>query len=124
MVYPDTISVYHKLRHPPDTGSERGGETPAPSSLVLDCIVISHQHRRVAARLEEDIVVYDYQAARKTAMPPFVRDMLAKTWTAQLRETARARERTWELVRAVERLERGTWDRKGAMEAWGSAAAA
>ncbi|KAL2017101.1 hypothetical protein VTK56DRAFT_2573 [Thermocarpiscus australiensis] len=114
MVYPDKISVYHKLRARPE------GD-PAPSSFMLDCIVLSHQHRRISARLEEDVVVYDYRAARKTSMPDFMLDMFDKTWRLQEQETFRARTRIWQLIEAVEELEKETWDRADAVEDLGSA---
>lgn len=114
MVYPDKISVFHKLRIRPE------GD-PAPSSFMLDCIVLSHQHRRVAARLEEDIVVYDYKAARKTSMPGFMADLFNKTFDLQEQEMARARTRIWDLINAVEALEKETWNREDAVEDLGSA---
>ncbi|KAK4191274.1 thioesterase-like superfamily-domain-containing protein [Podospora australis] len=114
MIYPDSISVFHKLRCKPE------GE-PAPSNFMLDCIVLSHQHRRISARLEEDIVVYDYKTARKTSMPDFMVELFHKTWSAQTAEEVRARTRIWELISAVEKLEKETWDREDAVEDMGSA---
>lgn len=114
MVYPDKISVYHKLRVKP-----RGD--PAPSAFMLDCVVLSHQHQRPAARLEEDIVVYDYRAAGKTAMPGFMLDLFRQTFEMQEAETVRARRKIWGLIDAVEKLEKETWDRAGAVEDVGCA---
>lgn len=114
MVYPDKISVLHKLRTKPCG-------TPAPSAFMLDCIVLSHQHQRVAARLEEDIVLYDYRAAQKASMPGFMVELFSETYRMQEEETARARTRIWDLIGAVEALERETWDREGAVEDLGSA---
>lgn len=113
MIYPDKISVYHRLRCKPE------GD-PAPSNFMLDCIVLSHQHRRPSARLEEDIVVYDYKAGRKTAMPGFMVELFQKTWNLQEAEEVRARTRIWELIGAVEKLEKETWDREDAVEDLGS----
>ncbi|KAK3366124.1 thioesterase-like superfamily-domain-containing protein [Lasiosphaeria ovina] len=113
MVYPDNISVYHKLRTKPERDA-------APSAFMLDCVVLSHQHRRIAARLEEDIVIYDYKAAKKASMPPFMLDLFAETYRLQVEETARARGRIWDLIAAVERLEKETWDREDAVEDMGS----
>ncbi|KAK3326221.1 thioesterase-like superfamily-domain-containing protein [Apodospora peruviana] len=117
LVYPDKISVYHKLRVKPE------GE-PAPSAFMLDCIVLSHQHRRVAAKLEEDIVVYDYRVAKKASMPQFMVDVFDETYRLQQEETVRARTQIWSLVRAVEQLEKETWNREGAVEDLGSSAKA
>lgn len=115
LVYPDKISVYHKLRYPP-----LSPQLPK-ESLILDAVVLSHKHRRVAAKMEEDIVVYDYKAVAKTTVPPFMRKELDDTYRLQEVEKTRARERIWELVRQVERLEKETWDRFDAVEDSGSA---
>ncbi|KAK1778637.1 thioesterase-like superfamily-domain-containing protein [Copromyces sp. CBS 386.78] len=112
LVYPDRISVYHRLASPPQSGV---------TSFHLECVVLSHQHRRVAARLEEDIVIYDYRKAGKTAMPEFMLSLFDKTWKLQQEETIRARKRIWELIGGVERLESETWDREDAHEDLGSA---
>ncbi|KAI1101240.1 thioesterase-like superfamily-domain-containing protein [Jackrogersella minutella] len=112
MTYPDTISAYHKLRFEPSSSD---------TSLVLDCIILSHSHKRVAARTEEDVVVYDYRAARKTPVPPFALDMFRDIWRLQEEEVCRARARIWGLVGEVEKLEKETWDRAGAVEDLGAA---
>ncbi|KAK4040211.1 thioesterase-like superfamily-domain-containing protein [Parachaetomium inaequale] len=112
MVYPDKISVHHKLRTQPT-------RDPAPSSFYLDCVVLSHRHRRVACRLEEDIVVYDYQKGGKTGMPAFMLDMFEETWRLQEEATARARSRIVAMHAAVERLEGETWNRADAVEDMG-----
>ncbi|KAJ0108137.1 hypothetical protein J7T55_007256 [Diaporthe amygdali] len=115
MTYPDKVSVYHRLRYPPSA-------QPSPSSLILDAVVFSHRHRRVSARVEEDIVIYDYRAARKTEMLPFMRDVLEDTFAQQEAERVRARTRIWDLIGDVERLENETWNRPDAVEDMGGAA--
>jgi hypothetical protein len=114
MVYPDTISVYHKLRTSP-VGQ------PMPSDFVLDCVVLSHNHKRPAARLKEHIVVYDYKAAKRTELPPFVLDWFIETYRLQGEEMIRARAKIWDLIGAVKELEKETWDREDAAEDLGSA---
>lgn len=117
IVYPDKISVYHRLTHRPS-------ESPAPpTSLILECLVLSHNHRRIAARVSEDIAIYDYRRAAKTAMPAFMHAMLDRTWDEQVAAAGRSRRRIWELVAEVEALEGETWNRGGAVEDLGSAAA-
>lgn len=115
LTYPDRVSVYHRLRYPPSA-------QPSPSSLILDAAVFSHRHRRLSARVEEDVVIYDYRAVRKTEMPAFMRDVLEETFVQQQDEMLRARRRIWELIRGVESLEKETWDRPGAVEDIGGAA--
>ncbi|KAI1464550.1 thioesterase-like superfamily-domain-containing protein [Daldinia caldariorum] len=112
MTYPDSISAYHKLRFQP---SETDG------SLVLDCIILSHRHQRVAATTEEDVVFYDYAIAKRTNIPSFALNKLRDVWRKQGEEMYRARARIAELVRSVEGLEKGTWDRKDAVEDLGGA---
>ncbi|KAL2268897.1 hypothetical protein VTJ83DRAFT_3743 [Remersonia thermophila] len=123
LVYPDKISVYHRLSAPPlpeAAGPHQAAPQP-PSSFTLTSLILSHNHRRVACRLDEDIVVYDYRRGAKTALPEFMARVLQGVWADQERETRRARERVWELVAAVEALERDTWNREGAVEDLGSA---
>jgi hypothetical protein len=115
MTYPDRISVYHKLRHDPSSSPK------PPSAFTLDCIILSHNARRIAARLEEDIVIYDYKAARKTAMPDFMVRLFGETFRLQEEEMRRARGRIWQLIREVEELERETWNRDDAVEDMGGA---
>ena len=113
LVYPDRVSVYHKLASLP---------TAADTSLVLDCVVLSHKHRRPAARTAEDVVIYDYRQGQKTTMPPFVLDVFQATWHLQELEKQRARTRTWEVLKDVEYLEKATWDREDAVEDMGPGA--
>ncbi|ORY70963.1 thioesterase-like superfamily-domain-containing protein [Pseudomassariella vexata] len=111
IIYPDTISVYHKLRSLPSA---------TDTSLILDCVILSHKHRRVAARTEEDIVIYDYKAGKKTTVPPFVLDVFRDTWRQQEEATSKARDRIWGLLGEVEALEKETWDCEGAVEDLGA----
>ncbi|KAI1768045.1 HotDog domain-containing protein [Hypoxylon sp. FL1150] len=112
MTYPDTISAYTKLRAEP---------TASDTSLVLDCVILSHRHKRVAARTEEDVVIYDYGAARKTPVPPFALAAFRDVWSRQQEETRRARARIRELAGLVEGIEKETWDRSDAVEDMGTA---
>ncbi|KAI1424355.1 thioesterase-like superfamily-domain-containing protein [Xylaria sp. FL1777] len=112
MTAPDTISAYHRLRICPE-------ETH--TSLILDCIILSHRHRRIAARTSEDIAIYDYREAKKTVFPGFMLDVLRDTWRRQEERADWARERIWNLLKEVECLEKETWDRKDAVEDFGTA---
>ncbi|KAI0159921.1 thioesterase-like superfamily-domain-containing protein [Hypoxylon sp. FL1284] len=111
VTYPDTISAYHKLRAAPDATSER---------LSLECVILSHRHRRVAARTHEDVVVYDYAGGGgKARVPPWALPGLDAVWHHQLSEQAAARARIQELDGMVAELEGDTWDRPGAVEVTG-----
>jgi hypothetical protein len=68
----------------------------------------------------EDIVIYDYQKARKTKMPDFVKSGWLATLQAQEKEKASAAARIQELTVRVTDLEKGTWDRTDAIEDLGS----
>jgi len=84
-------------------------------------MILSHKHRRIAARTEEDVVIYDYRAGKKATMPPFVLQTFQDTWERQEGETKRARLRIQELSREVEALEKETWNREDAVEDLGAA---
>lgn len=111
VVYPDRISVYHKLRFLPGKSD---------TSLILDCMILSHRHHRVAARTAEDIVIYDYRTASKTTAPPFVRDVFSSTWEKQEEAIRASRTRIWQLIKQVEEIEKETWDREDAVEDLGA----
>ncbi|KAI0875498.1 thioesterase-like superfamily-domain-containing protein [Hypoxylon argillaceum] len=112
MTAPDTISVYHRLSVPPEA---------TDTSLILDCVIFSHAHRRIAARTFEDIAIYDYRTAKKTVLPGFMLDVLRDTWRQQGEQTDWARARIWGLLKDVESLEKETWDREDAIEDFGGA---
>ncbi|KAI1171458.1 thioesterase-like superfamily-domain-containing protein [Nemania sp. FL0916] len=112
MTAPDSISVYPKLSRPPEA---------THTSLMLDCVVFSHRHRRIAARTAEEISLYDYRAATKTVLPTFMLDVLRDAWRRQQERTDLARARIWDLLARVEGLEKETWDREDAVEDLGAA---
>ncbi|KAK5107416.1 hypothetical protein LTR62_001277 [Meristemomyces frigidus] len=111
MTWPDRISVYHKLHHAPTSGSD---------AIVLDVLVMSEKHQRPAARLSEDILVYDYTRAKKIALPAFMYDMFSSTWILQEQARKENTEKGARISAEVRRLERETWDGDGAVERVGS----
>jgi Thioesterase-like superfamily len=74
VVYPDTTTTLHKLVSKPDQNS---------TGIDMEVIIISEREQRVAARCFEDIVVYDYQAGQKTALPAFIIEELGSAYDAQ-----------------------------------------
>ena len=44
----------------------------------MRCLVLSHTHQRAAARIAEDVLVYDYRAGKKVALEPWVEDTFRK----------------------------------------------
>ncbi|KAK4553432.1 hypothetical protein LTR86_009489 [Recurvomyces mirabilis] len=111
MRWPDHISIYHKLHNEP---------TPDDAAIVLDVVVMSELHQRPAARLSEDILIYDYTRAKKIALPKFMYSMFLETWKLQEEARKANMEKGARIGEEVRRLELETWDREGAVEDMGS----
>ncbi len=84
-------------------------------------LILSEAHRRAAARCIEDIVVYDYRTATKAALPPFMIEKFRQVFEMQEQTKERNGQRVRELLERVRGLEKGSWDRVGAVEDLGSA---
>ena len=113
MIYPDKVSVYHKLRDEPSSETE---------AFILDTIIISSKSQRVAARCTEDIVMYDYKANKKIKLVPFVAKEFVETYRLQEETKKVNTEKILAILSEVEALEKETWDRSDAKEDLGSAA--
>ena len=111
MEWPDRISVMHKLRVRPDEKTD---------SILLDVLILSERSQRPAARAFEDIVVYDYGARRKTALPSFVLKQFQETYDLQEEEKLQRREELGEMLERVTALEKATWHRPDAKEDLGT----
>ena len=112
MKWPDRISVYHKLQAEP---------TESTDAFILDVLITSELHQRPAARLIEDVVVYDYPKSKKTPLPPFMVKMFKDIWRLQEEAKRKNSERVKGLLKRVEELEKNSWDSEGATESVGSA---
>jgi hypothetical protein len=112
MKYPDRVTVLHKLKDKPQSDSDH---------FVLDVLILSELHRRPAARCVEDIAVYDYRAARKSPMKPFMIKKLQETYDLQEQAKQTYGSKVLDLITRVRRLEQSTWDRSDAKEDFGSA---
>ena len=114
MKFPDHVTVYHKLRSMPAENDD---------SFKLDVMILSEKHQRPAARCVEDIVLYNYRKGRKIElrMRPFILDAFRETFELQLEARARNTQRRLDLLEKVERLEKQSWDREGAVEDTGGA---
>ncbi len=114
MTYPDHVTVYHKLRTLP---------APDCDSFILDVVILSEKHRRPAARCIEDVVLYDYRKSKKLKLGarPFMLDVFRETYELQEKTAAVNGERVRRLTKRVQALEKGSWDREGAKEDFGSA---
>ena len=112
MIWPDRISVYHKLRSAP---------TATTDSFILDVLILSEKHQRAAARCVEDIVVYDYQRGRKSPLRDFMVQKFQETFELQEEARERNERKVRDLLDRVERLEKESWDREDAVEDMGHA---
>ncbi|KAF9892020.1 hypothetical protein FE257_002984 [Aspergillus nanangensis] len=115
MTYPDKVTVYHKLAHSPSSPNS------SPYAIYLQAVIISETHQRPAARVHEDLVIYDYQQAKKTAMPPFLMEQCKATWELQEQAKKSWRQRILDIENRVRTLEMESWDREDAIEDTGSA---
>lgn len=111
MLWPDRISVFHKVHSRPDQTTE---------SIILDVMILSESKQRPAARCLEDVVVYDYRAGNKTTLPSFMLDQFQQAFDLQ----EAAKDENAGIIRSlldrVRDIERGSWDRPDAKEDVGS----
>lgn len=112
MRYPDHISIYHKLGTEPTEGTD---------TFLMDVMIVSELHQRPAARCVEDCVLYDYKAAKRVPLRPFMLDVLQHTWTLQEEAKRFNSERVSGMLDRVRQLEKSSWDREGAVEDMGTA---
>ncbi|KAL5093381.1 hypothetical protein Trisim1_011185 [Trichoderma cf. simile WF8] len=96
MTFPDRVTVLHKLVTKPDYSSDR---------FYLEAVMYSEQQRRPAAKCFEDIVVYDYRAAKKAPLKPFMVDELQATYDLQEQRKEEAEKKVAELQTFVQQVE-------------------
>ncbi|TLD20058.1 hypothetical protein E2P81_ATG09128 [Venturia nashicola] len=111
MTYPDHITVLHKLATQP---------TASTDHFVLDVIIFSERHQRVAARLVEDIVVYDYVRGKKVVLEPFMVEGFRQVWREQEGVRSEAGRRIMRIEERIREIEKASWDRVDAVEDLGS----
>ncbi|EAW10704.1 thioesterase family protein [Aspergillus clavatus NRRL 1] len=115
MTYPDQVTVYHKLAHDPASAQS------SQYAFHLQAMIVSEAHQRPAARVHEDIVVYDYKQGKKTALPPFMEAQFQKTWELQKQAKQHWQQQILDIEARVRKLETDSWDREDAVEDMGSA---
>ncbi|RMZ87038.1 hypothetical protein DV736_g5741, partial [Chaetothyriales sp. CBS 134916] len=111
MTWPDRISVYHKLRCRP---------TESTQSMMLDVVILSEAKQRLAARALEDVVLYNYQTATKTSLPPFMLDQFRETFELQEAFKRENLAKLRSIDEKVRYLEEQSWDRPDAQEDFGN----
>lgn len=112
MTWPDRISVYHKIRVMPK-------ETD--SNMLLDVMILSEGKQRIAAKAEEDVVVYNYKEGKKSALPDYMLAQFKRQFEEQEIAKERSGRRLSEILGQVAALEKETWDREDAKEDLGGA---
>ena len=81
---------------------------------------MSELHQRIAARVTEDCVLYDYRIGKKTPMQSWMVDVLRETWMLQEEAKQVNSTRVRSLLDRVRSLETYSWDRADAVEDMGS----
>ncbi|KFH43141.1 hypothetical protein ACRE_061040 [Hapsidospora chrysogenum ATCC 11550] len=74
IVYPDTVTVAHKLLAPP---------TRESTNVDMEVVIFSHDNQRPAARCFEDVVIYDYRVGRKANLESFMVEELQAVYELQ-----------------------------------------
>lgn len=101
--FPDSITVYHKLH------------SISTHSFTLDAVVISEKHQRVAAKLHEDLVTYQYAGGEKPGkvhVPGWMREVFEETLKLQEMEKRRVQEEMQGIEGIVRELEGRVMGRK------------
>lgn len=88
---------------------------------MLDVLILSERHHRVAARCVEDLLIYDYPQGKKTTLKSFMVKAFQKTWMAQEEQKVKIEIRVRELLLRLERVEKESKDWEGVKEDLGSA---
>ncbi|KAK6826528.1 hypothetical protein RU639_005646 [Aspergillus parasiticus] len=115
MKYPDEVTVYHKVAHDPSSSHSH------KDAFHLQAVIISEAKQRPAARVHEDLVIYDYKRGKKADMPPFMLDQFKSTWELQEKAKTFWQQRILDIEARVRTLEMESWDREDAVEDTGSA---
>lgn len=96
MKFPDRVTVLFKLLEPPRHDSDH---------LKFEAWVLSEQHRRIAARIVEDVSVYDYRTAKRSTLKPFMVDKLQMTYELQVKNGIEAQTEARAIFAAVEEID-------------------
>ncbi|OAA50185.1 Thioesterase/thiol ester dehydrase-isomerase [Beauveria brongniartii RCEF 3172] len=90
------VTVLHKLVTKPDDTSDR---------ILMEAVAYSHKHKRPAARFFEDIAVYDYRAAAKAPLKPFMVKEMQVMYELQEQRRQQTEQKVQELLQSLEDLE-------------------
>ena len=70
----------------------------------MEAWVLSHQHRRVAAKCVDDTVIYDYTSGKRSVLKPFMVDKLQHTFELQKMCKTKYTEEASKAITAVEEI--------------------
>lgn len=96
MTFPDQVTVLHKLMERPDNTSDR---------VFMEAVAFSHKHQRVAARFFEDIAVYDYRAAKRAPLKPFMVEEMQKMYNLQEQRQQEVERQVQQILYALDELQ-------------------
>ncbi|MCJ1401575.1 hypothetical protein MMC11_004791 [Xylographa trunciseda] len=91
-------------------------EDASPTKLLFSCLLLSTAAQRPSARIQEEIVAFDYRIQKPARFPEHMLDMLRVRWEEQEQTRAMWEESAKQLEAMVEGLERQSWNRQGAVE--------
>ena len=87
------MTVIHKLAERPAYTSE---------SLILEAVIFSETHKRLAARCYEDIAIYDYRAGKRATLHGYMVDALRQVYDLQDVAKAEADKTIEEMTRQID----------------------
>ncbi|RKL28322.1 hypothetical protein BFJ72_g12553 [Fusarium proliferatum] len=94
--FPDHITVLYKLLEAPTNES---------TSLKMEAWILSEQYRRLAARCIDDTAIYDYTAAKKTVLKPFMVEKFQQTFSMQQANQKKYTDQAKQAIEAARELQ-------------------
>ncbi|KAG4283272.1 hypothetical protein FPRO06_09945 [Fusarium proliferatum] len=94
--FPDHITVLYKLLEAPTNES---------TSLKMEAWILSEQYRRLAARCIDDTAIYDYTAAKKTVLKPFMVEKFQQTFSMQQANQKKSTDQAKQAIEAARELQ-------------------
>ncbi|MCJ1382825.1 hypothetical protein MMC17_005938 [Xylographa soralifera] len=113
LAFPNHFTIYHRL-------TEHVSESASPTRLLLSSLLLSTATQRPSARIQEEIVIFDYRTQKSARLPEHMQDMLRLRWEEQERTKLMWGNRAKQVEEMVEGLENESWNRRGAVEDMGN----
>lgn len=109
LTFPDHFTIYHRLKEPVS-------ENASPTKILFSSLLLSTAAQRPSARIQEEIVVFDYRIQKSARLPEHMLNVLRARWEEQEQTKARWEKRAKQLEEMVEGLENKSWNKQGAVE--------